>query len=105
MLYPLSSAVSADQREAVPAEVLSLVAVVRRRKLPVGVIRIGVCLVPLGHRHHLVEIAVGVGLGALLDETASGVVGVGRGYAGGGTRRDGQAAAGDSFGRERRVGE
>ena len=69
---------AADKREAVPKEAPRLAAVVRRRKLPVGVIRIGVCLVPLGHRHHLVEIAVGVGLGALLDETASGVVGVAR---------------------------
>lgn len=61
---------------------------------------------PLGHRHHLVEIAVGVGgLGALLDETAERVVGVDGGDTCGGTRRDGQAAAGDSFGRERRVGE
>ena len=72
---------AADKREAVPEEALRLAAVVRRRKLPVGVIRIGVCLVLLGHRHHLVEIAVGVSLGALLDETASGVVGVASGHA------------------------
>ena len=33
-------------------------------------------LLSVGDRHHLIEIAVGVSLGALLDETASGVVGV-----------------------------
>ena len=47
----------------------------------VGMVRICALRVAVGDRENLVEVAVAVSLGALLDETASVVVGVARRHA------------------------
>ena len=77
---------AADQRKAVPAEVLGpAVAVVRAGELAVDMIVVGVLPLALGDGEDLVKIAVAVGLVTFANEAARRVVGVlGRHAVGGG---------------------
>ena len=76
-----------DKREAVPSERFRGVAVIRTGQLAVGVVFVVVRAAVVRDGHHLVEIAVAVGLAALADHAARRVVGVARRHAVGGKYR------------------